>query len=279
MGIAYALISMIFAGVNDFLFRQYIVRPRQRLGLFIAGIGVVWAAWCGAGLLFTHTRMSLAFWPITVGAGVCSLVANVFFIGAFRVYPAGVGATIYRLNLVIVAVLSFVWLGEAITAWKLIGIALGVAAVLLLGLASSASGLPARGMVVFVFACVLRALMGILYKLASTYGIPPFATLTIGGMCWLLGGLAYAAVYREAWHGEERILRYSLASGLLVVGITSFMLAATRYADASIAIPVTQMSFVVTTVLGVTLHREPFNLLKFCALAAAAGCIVSISRG
>lgn len=284
MGIGYALLSMLFAGVNDFIFKQYIsAHPRRGLGLFMAGVGLVWTGLCGAGMAITHAPLRLDSWPIVLGAGACSFVANVLFINSFRVYPAGTGATIYRLNLVLVAVLSFLWLREAVTAWKVAGIVLGVVAVVALGRADATVETRAKatvtGALMLAAACVCRALMGILYKLASTYGIPQFTLLAVNGLCWLLGGLLLVALARDPWRPDARLLRFAAASGLLVVGIVYGMFAATRHADASIAIPITQMSFLVTSVLGVMLHGEQWSWPRLGMLAAAIGSIVSLSRG
>ncbi|MHB9025896.1 MAG: EamA family transporter [Armatimonadota bacterium] len=284
MGVAFALVSMAFAGVNDFVFKQFTNRSRQSLGLFLAGIGIVWTVVFGT-LLFTSTgAVTWMHWPISVGAGVVSFLANVLFVRSYRILPAGTGATIYRLNLVVVALLSFLWLGEPATLWKMIGITLGAAAVLTLGRTdkngdSTAARMTSLGITALLAACLLRALMGIFYKLAGLNGIPTYELLAINGAVWGLGGLLYATVRREPLRLNTRMAGFAVLSGLLVCGITYFMFAATRLADASIAIPITQMSFVVTCVLGATLHNEPFTSPKLLSVVAAIGCVLCLSQG
>ncbi|OPZ83944.1 MAG: EamA-like transporter family protein [bacterium ADurb.Bin429] len=283
MGIAYALVSMLFAGVNDFVFKQYTNGARQSLGLFLGGVGLVWTVFFGILLLTTAGSVTWTHWPISVGAGLVSILSNILLVRSFRTFPAGTGATIYRLNLVVVAVLSFFWLQEPATLWKMIGITLGAAAVLSLGRIpagnSSATRVTSFGIAILITACVLRALMGILYKLASTHGIPMYELLAINGAVWGVGGLLYAVTSRESLHLNTRMTGFVGMSGLLVCGITYFMLAATRIAEASIAIPITQMSFVVTCALGATLHNEPFTSPKLFAIAAAVGCVVCLTQG
>lgn len=41
-GIYYALLSMIFAGINDVVFKKYSSKERSR-GMYVLGIGVTWA--------------------------------------------------------------------------------------------------------------------------------------------------------------------------------------------------------------------------------------------
>ena len=208
------------------------------------------------------------------------MLANILFIRSYRYFPASAGATIYRLNLVVVALLSFVWLGEAVTAAKLAGIALGAVAVIALCNGSKGSQGKAAtriGAVMLVAACILRAIMGILYKISSNSGIPPLELLAINGACWLVGGTLAAVVAREPLVAEPVFVRTSLTSGVLVCGIVYFMLAATRLSEASVVIPIAQMGFLLTSVLGIIYHNEIWTARKGAAMLAAVGCIVSLS--
>jgi drug/metabolite transporter (DMT)-like permease len=267
--------------VNDFVFKQYIHRGSHPLGLFVVGVGVVWTAVFGAGMLATNGGLTGVGWPIALGAGLASVVANLLFIASFRSVPAGTGATIYRLNLVGVAILGVALLGEPLTGWKVLGIMLGGAAVLLIrnGHTETTQQLARAGLLALAVACGLRAIMGILYKVSSTAGVPPFEMLTMGGVCWIIGGMAFALGRGENLRPDRRVMGFALLSGLLVCGITHFMLAATQLGEASVVVPITQLSFIVTMILGMTFHREPLVLPKAFALAAAVACILSLARG
>jgi drug/metabolite transporter (DMT)-like permease len=205
------------------------------------------------------------------------VAANLLFIASFRVVSAGTGATIYRLNLVLVAVLGVVLLGEPVTPWKVVGIGLGGAAVVLIRNGAPHERLARIGALSLLLACGLRAIMGVLYKLSSTTGVPPFEMLTIGGLCWVGGGLAFSVSRHERLWPSRRVAGFALLSGLLVCGIVYFMLAATRRGEASIVVPITQLSFTITTLLGVAFHREPLRPRKALALAAAVGCVLVLS--
>jgi len=41
-GVSFALLSMLFAGVNDVVFKKYSARERSR-GMYVFGIGVTWS--------------------------------------------------------------------------------------------------------------------------------------------------------------------------------------------------------------------------------------------
>jgi len=282
MGILLALASLGFAGVNDFVFKQYIYKDGQPLGRFVTGAGLVWVIVFGAGMLATDAAPTLVHWPISVAAGVMSVLANLLFIGSFRVVPAGTGATIYRLNLVVVAVMGVALLAESVTAWKVVGVCLGGLSIVLLRNGRRGDQHPAGrhyglAMLALVVACGLRATVGILYKLASTHGIPEFQMLTVSGLCWVVGGLAFSLIRGEPTRPGRRTWRFAILSGLLICGIVYFLLAATRFGEASIVVPISQLSFVLTSVLGVMCHREAFGARKVAALAAAALCVVALS--
>lgn len=281
MGILLALASLGFAGVNDFVFKQYIHKDGQPLGRFVTGAGLVWTIVFGAAMLAAEGTPTLVHWPISVAAGVTSVLANLLFIGSFRVVPAGTGATIYRLNLVVVAVMGVALLAESVTAWKVVGVGLGGLSIVLLRNGSRDPHPAGRhyglAMGALAVACVLRATVGILYKLSSTHGIPEFQMLTVSGLCWVVGGLAFSLIRGEPSRPGRRTWRFAIFSGLLICGIVYFLLAATRFGEASIIVPITQLSFVLTSVLGVLYHREGFGVRKVAALAAAALCVVALS--
>lgn len=282
MGILLALASLGFAGVNDFVFKQYIHKVGQPLGRFVTGAGLVWAVVFGGAMLAAGGTTGLVHWPISVAAGVASVLANLLFIGSFRVVPAGTGSTVYRLNLVVVAVMGVAVLAEAVTVWKVVGVCLGGLSIVLLRNgrrdgAHQAGRHYALAMTALVVACVLRAAMGILYKLASTHGIPKFQMLAVSGVCWVVGGLAFSLIRREPACPGRRTWWFAILSGLLICGIVYFLLEATRFGEASIVVPISQLSFVMTSVLGVMCHRESFGARKVAALAAAALCVVALS--
>ena len=282
MGIIFALCSLAFAGVNDFFFKQYIQKEAQPLGRFVTGIGIVWSAIFGIAFLLSDENWRGSKWYIPVAAGLSCAVANLLFIGSLKFISAGTGSTIYRLNLVIAAVMGILILGESVTILKIVGVTLGGASVLMLknnGPQAKYSDHHVRAVILLIIACILRATMGILFKLANTHNIPKFEVMSICGICWVVGGIVFGIIRREqfSWHG--RTWRYSMISGLFVCGIVYFLFMATRFGDASIVIPIAQLSFIVTSVLGLLFHKERFGWRKCAAIALAGMCIVALSIG
>jgi drug/metabolite transporter (DMT)-like permease len=280
VAIFFAILSLSFAGLNDFVFKQYIHRDGQLLGTFVLVVGMVWTGVFAAATLAFSGGFTSIGWPIALGAGLASLAANLLFITSFRMVPAGTGATVYRLNLVLAAILGIVLLHEPLNVWKFAGIILGGAAVVLMSNSKGRNDQLARsGILALAAACGLRAVMGILYKVSSLESVPQFEMLTIGGACWIGGGLAFCLLRRQRVLPSRRTTGFALLSGLLVCGIVYFMLEATRLGQASIVLPVSQLSFIVTMILGVAFHKEELGARKLLALAVAVACIVALSRG
>ncbi|MHB9108296.1 MAG: EamA family transporter [Armatimonadota bacterium] len=294
IGLVFALSSMLFAGLTDFCFKKYVNRAGMPLGSFLAGIGLVWAVFFAVPLL-VKGGADWQGWPIALAAGVASVAANILLVASLRHLDAGVGSTIYRLNMVIVLVLSVVLLNEELNPMKLAAIALGVGAVLLMYQrvpAPEAETLPcgpllrARTAVLLrcslpfllvVAASLLRAAMGLLFKVGMNRGFN-LEFLVITGLCWLVGGLLYGLCSRESVMPTPRIGWYGLVTGLVICGNVYFLAQATANGQASIVIPVSQLSFTITLLLGWRLLGESLTRNRVLALASAVLCIIAMAR-
>jgi len=282
MGLLYALISMTFAGLNDFVFKQYIHKNQASLGPFVAGIGLIWALVFGAIMLVTTGGPTWRAWQVSLSVGLALVVANILLIHGLRSVQAGTGAVIYRLNFVAAAAAGIIILNEDLTLWKVFGIGLGLTAILLIGNNTNTARDPSRrafilGIIALVAASLLRAASGVLYKVANTRGIPRPEVMTICGICWLIGGLAYMVLTSERLATPVRTLKFSFLSGLLVCGIAFFLLLATSVGDVSVVVPIAQLSFVSTMILGIAFHKESFNRRRAIAMIAAGGAVFAMA--
>ena len=70
---------------------------------------------------------------------------------------------------------------------------------------------------------------------------------------------------------------YALVSGVLVFLVVDFLMLAVKYGEASIVIPIANMSFVVAMLISVTLRYETFNLRKGTAMVVACLAIVALA--
>jgi drug/metabolite transporter (DMT)-like permease len=205
--LSFALLSLTAAGCLDVTFRRYALKARSR-GMYVFGCGLVWAllqtafiAGSGQGLPFGGTTLAYG-----LAAGLILVLANILLIESLTHLEVSLGSTIYRLNTILVVLLSFLFLGEALGPLKLTGIAFGIAAVLLLYGRPSAGGrlgagfnamggsIPGLFLCAALTASALRAFYGILSKAALSEGAEAQGMLLTAALCWVLGGLAYAAL-------------------------------------------------------------------------------------
>jgi len=205
----------------------------------------------------------------------------------------GICATIYRLNLVPAALLAFILFKEPVTAPRLTAIAAGVAAIWFFSWPSRKSastfvlspffarkscGLPRGASLAIwltVLASLLRAGMGLSYKAGLLNGANEYGLLVINGFVWIIGGtICHFAVDQKKWRIPPATAAFGALSGVLVCGIALFMMLALKHGDASLVLPVTQMSFALTALAGIVLIKEPLTSRKCLGIALAMVCIL-----
>jgi len=137
--IGWAMLSLVCAGVNDLVFKKQASRGGGRGG-YMAVVGAGWLSVFSA-LALWGDRATLTASAITWGtiAGAVSVAANYLLIWSFRSLDASIGATIYRLNMVLAAAIAVMWLSEPMTSLKAIGWTLGVGAIVCFAPASKAN--------------------------------------------------------------------------------------------------------------------------------------------
>lgn len=288
LGIVFALISLFFSGLNDFVFKLQ-ARGNQRCGQYLAVVGAVWMLVFAIGAMLqgaVYISPTAIKWGLIVG--LVSAIANYLLIVSLRSLDASVGVTIYRLNLLAATIIAILFLGESVTVAKTLGvIAASIAVVLFSANDRSQRAAVVQWALVSVFsASLLRALVGIGYKLCNReLEILP-ASLAVGqsefflavqGFVWMIVGLAVMK-YEGETKLEYKSVNIGVLSGLLICGLVWFFNKALAIGDASVIIPVSQMSFLVTALLSRGFIKERFTGLKPVALAISVIAILMLSR-
>lgn len=282
VAVGFALLSFLFAGLNDLVFKRYAVSERSS-GMLVLGIGIVWTAIQVA--VFGVLRRPLALDAATLAygsvAGALLVGSNLLLIESLRHVELSLGATIYRLNTVAVALLSFAVLDEPLGAAKLGGIGLGVVAVLLLSHRPGWRPPGARHalfVAAVVAAALLRATYGVVTRKAMLAHVEPEPLLLLVSASWIVGGAAYAL----AKDGRLRVTRekagYAAVSGTLVFLIVYSLLRAVEHGQASVVIPIANMSFLVALAVSLATRMEPLTARKALAALVAVAAIVLLSR-
>jgi drug/metabolite transporter (DMT)-like permease len=285
-----ALGSMFFAGVNDLVFKKQAMSGLGR-GQYLSVAGVVWTlVFCFLALAEGGTNITRPALQWGLIAGTFSIAGNYLLVCSLRHLDASIGATIYRLNLILVAIIAIVGLNESLTLPKIIGLSLaGVAVVLFAGKSSGSpadSGLKTRAFIFAIIASILRAGMGISYKLAALdfHALPAgdriiqnYWFIAIQGLIWFIVGLLISIHFEGVIRVKFHNVRYGILSGGLICGIVLLMAKAVATGDASVAIPITQMSFLVTSIISWPLTRERFLATKIVALGLATAAVLFLT--
>jgi drug/metabolite transporter (DMT)-like permease len=280
--VTYALLSLVCAGVNDVVFKRYAAKTRSR-GVYVCGIGLVWA-FCQ--IVFALSRggapefsgISLSY---GLAAGVILTASNLLLLESLTHIDASLGSMIYRLNTVGVVILSMLFLHEPLGWMKALGVTAGVTAVILLYRPQGHGDASGKRFALFfglaVIASVFRAVYGIISKAGLAEGASLQSLLVIAACCWIAGGGAYALLREKRFRLTGKKAVYASISGILVFLIVNFLLLAIEHGQASIAIPIANMSFVMALLLSVGLGMEVLTKRKLLALAVSAVSVVVLS--
>lgn len=284
-GIPYALGALICFGLADLIYKRAAragVRPHH----FIMVQGWCFASGIALYGLVTHTLRfgTSALWGGL--AGVFAFTAFYNFARSLKTGAVSVNAPIFRLNFAVTAVLAVAILGEPVTAIKLAGLALvPVAAWLLLG---GGPGLKpddvsARKAMVGSIARVLIATLALglgnfVYKLGLGGGATPATLLVAQAAIFILLATSLVYVVDGRVKPPRSVWPHGAPAALFVLSALLFTLESLVRGEASIVVPITQMGFVVTVVLGVWVLGEPFTARKAIGLLAAVAAIVFLGQ-
>jgi uncharacterized membrane protein len=282
-GVGFALMSLLFAGLLDVIYKRYSRVARSR-GMYLMGMGV---SFCALQLLTTlvlDEPLSFSATTLTYGiaAGALVTASNILLIESFTHLDVSLGSTIYRLNTVGVVALSWIFLAESLPISKLTGIAFGVVAALLL-YRHHAQQSVGRHIALFfwiaVLASGLRAGFGVISKAGIVAGGSASTMMTIAAASWIVGGFVYALLRESDTRVNRSIIGYSIVSGTVVFMVINTLFAALARGDASVVIPIANLSFVVALLISVLARMEKLSVRKLIALAFAIVAIVLLSRG
>ena len=276
------MLSLLFAGLVDVVFRLYARIDRSR-GMYVLGIGVVWSV---AQVLVVvasgeELRLDARTVAFGLGAGLLIALANLCLIESLTHMDVGLASIIYRLNTIGVVVLAAVLLAEPLTAAKVSGVLLGaIAAVLLYERTTAAAHqhLFARYFWLAVLASAMRAGFGIVAKSAELQGVDLRMLLLVVAPVWIFAGGAYALLRERRLRLTRAKVKYSVVSGLLICGVVNFLALALKRGEASVVVPIANMSFLVALLISVAMGMERLTRRKLLAVATTVMAIIVLAH-
>jgi len=281
LGTEYALLAMLLLGLADLVYKRGAAAgvPAHQF--------LMVQAWCFTPAvvlvgLVTGTLEPDGSMGWGMLAGLFVFVALYNFARSLKLGSVSLVAPIFRLSFTVTAVLAVLILGEPLTAYRLAGLALALAAVWLL-LGAEAGAVPATGAVrrSLAQAVIAMAAMGVanfLYKVGALSGGSPATFISGQAATFLPLATAFAwrvdgglRTTRAAWiHAGAAAALFLLALILLFESLAR--------GEATVLVPISQMGFVVTAAFGLAFLGEPFTLRKGTGLAfavAALACLAS----
>ena len=275
---ALALGSMALGGLSDFLYKR-----AQLRGVRPASFLVV------QSVFFNLTSLALAL--LTDGltpdetalryagpAGLVLFSAFYLFLRSLRDGDATVNVPIYRLSFVVTAALAVLVLGERLSATRLLAIALAAVGVLALAdLGKLAAGrLAGRSLRFLLPATGLYGLSAAIYKAGVVAGVPPGTFLVVQAAIFLLCAIVFALA-TDGLRPTAATLQHAPFTGLLLASSLFLLLASLRTGEATVSVPISQLSFVLTSLLAVAFLGERLSRGRVVGTIAAVLAVLAFN--
>jgi len=281
--IAYALGALLLYGVADFVYKRGAAAgalPHQFLMVqtwFFSSLALLYGKATG-----TLAFNAGALWG--AAAGVLVVVGYYNFAWSLKHGSVSTNATIFRLSFAVTVALAVLLLGEPLTVPKVVGLALALVAVWLL-LAGPAAGNAAANregrasLLRVLVATVAVGVASFTYKLGLRGGAAPIALVVAQGAVAVTLSTAFAAYVDRGIRPSRAVWSHAPVAAVLLVFAFTFLAKGLKEGEASVVVPIAQMGFVATALLGFIFLREPFTARKGAGLVAALAALTGLARG
>ena len=280
---AYALGALLLYGVADFVYKRGAAAGAQPHQFLMVQ---TWF-FSSLALLYGHVTGTLAFnagalWG--AAAGVLVVVGYYNFAWSLRHGSVSTNATIFRLSFAVTVALAVLLLGEPLTVQKLAGLALALVAVwLLLAAPAANNGAGIResraSLLRVLIATVAVGVASFTYKLGLRGGAAPIALVVAQGAVATTLSTAFAAYVDRGIRPSRAAWSHAPVAAVLLVFAFTFLAKGLETGEASVVVPIAQMGFVATALLGFLFLREPFTARKAAGLLAALAALASLAQG
>lgn len=281
-GIEFALGAMLFFGLGDLVYKRGAAAGAQAHH-FLMVQSWVFAPSVLLYALLTGTLRFVAGSLWGAAAGLFVLIGFYNFAHSLRTGSISINAPVFRLSFVLTAALAVALLGEPLTAWKATGIALAlVAAWLLLGGATEPRLEHKENGSSLIRVAVATVAVGIgnfIYTLGLRAGATPGSLIVTQAAVVVTLATTFVAAVDGRIRPSGPVLRYAPRAAVVLALAFAFMVEAMARGQASVAVPIAQMGFVITALLGFAFLRERFSVRKGIGILAALAALGSLAHG
>jgi drug/metabolite transporter (DMT)-like permease len=273
-GLGFALGAMLCFGAGDLIYKRAATASIEAsqfvmLQAWVFCPGITLYAWA-SGTLDPHLS---ALWGSL--AGLFALIAFTNFARSLQEGAVSTNAPIFRLNFTITAALAIVLLGETLTMTKLAALvcALGAVWLLLAEPAARRTRPNLSSLTHVLIATVAMGLANLFYKVGLQQGALPETMVAAQAWAFCSTATLFGWLRERRFRLTPGAWRYSaFAAVALAVAFVLLMHGLAR-GPASVLVPVAQMSFVFTALLGAAMFRETLDLRKRAGLLVAGAAL------
>jgi drug/metabolite transporter (DMT)-like permease len=280
-GVWFALGALVCYGLGDLVYKRAAVTgvPTHQFMMVQTWFFLTFVT------LYGYVTGTLVFGDASLwgaGAAVFAFTGFYNFAQSLKTGSVSINAPIFRLSFTVTAALAVLMLGEPLTLAKVLGILFALAAVwMLLG---GAGGSAARKPVAASLARVLVATLSVgvanlLYKYGLRAGATPASLLVVQAITVVTMSTSLASYIDGGVRPVPRVWRFSIAAAVLLSSAFVLLLEGLARGEASVLVPIAQMGFVVTAVVGFVFLRETFTPRRGFGLIAALAALASLARG
>ncbi len=270
---------MLLFGLGDLIYKRGAAAGAPAHQFLMVQTWVFLPTVIAYALLSGSLRFDLAsLWGALAGLFILTGFYN--FAASLRSGSVSINAPVFRLSLVVTAALAIAVLGEPLTGFKTAGVGLVLAAAwLLLGGPMQSQRESREALVRVVIATIAVGIGNFIYGLGLRDGATPGSLMVAqAGLVCPLATLFAAARDRGVVPSRAALRTAPFAAVALAVA-SVLMVEAMARGQASIAVPIAQMGFVVTALLGFVFLREAFTARKGAGIAAALAALACLAHG
>ncbi len=284
-GIGFALGAMVFFGLGDLVYkRAAMAGVKAHHFLMLQSWGFAASVALYGAITGTLRFVAGSFWGALAGCFMFTGFYN--FAKSLHGGSISINAPVFRLSFVLTATLAIGLLGEPLTSWKAVGIALALAAAwLLLGgkLEKKKEEEQRRESAASLLRVAVATLAVGTGNFIYTLGLRAAATPASLILTQAAVVVSLSTLFVRLSDGRIRfsgpVIVHAPRASLVLALAFIFMVEAMRRGQASVAVPIAQMGFVVTALLGFVFLREPFTPRKGVGIVAALAALASLAHG
>jgi drug/metabolite transporter (DMT)-like permease len=280
-GIAEALGALLFFGIGDVVYKRGSaagVKPQHLLMLQSWGFTPL-------AILFGLATGQLHLVPGTwwgAGAGFFMWFGFYNFAHSLRTGSISVNAPIFRLSFVLTALLAILILGETLTAAKVAGIGLALLAIWLLlaapiDVTSPRVKIFTPNLIRVVIATMSVGIGNLLIKVGLHAGANPVSMVVAQAFVVCPLSTIFVAIVDRGIRPPAVAFRYGFTASVVLLAAFILLAEGLSRGEASVIVPIAQMGFAVTAVLGFVVLHERFTSRKAVGLIAAIGALASFA--